>query len=111
MAQTYTPAALQPGIALTTVSAPVYTVPSATIARVARAVFSNQTSSAVTYTVSITRAGQPALTFIKAKSIAAGANDTCPEMAALVLLGGDVLSAQASAAAAVNLVISGLTVT
>ena len=110
MAQTYTPAALQPGMVLTTTLTTVYTAPVGTIARISRAVFSNVSAAPVTITVNVTRAGQSGLVLIKNTPLAVAVNDTAPELAAMVLLPGDTLSAQASAAASVNVFISGLTV-
>ena len=109
MAITYAFAALQPGVALAATSAAIYTAPSATSARVSRAVFTNTTGAAVTYTVSVIRAGKGALVLINSKTIAANGADTAPEMAALVLLTGDVVTASCSVASAVNALVSGFT--
>jgi len=110
MALTILPAALQGGVVLGTVTAPIYTAPTGKSATVKRAVFVNTGAAATLVTVTVTRGANPALTIIQGRSIGAGAADLAPELSALVLNPNDVLAAFASTGAVVNCFVSGLTV-
>ena len=110
MPLTILPAALQSGVVLGTVTAPIYTAPAGKSATIKRAVFVNTGAAATAFTVTVTRGASPPLTVIQARSIGAGAADLAPELAAFVINPNDVLSAFASTGAVVNCFVSGLTV-
>ena len=103
------PVALQPGLALTTLAAPLYLTPINTRAVVKRAVFSNPTTGPVAFTVSVQRAGVATagiLVIIPARIIAAGGTDLAGELANFVFQPGDQVLASANAAG-VNAFVSG----
>ena len=110
MALTILPAALQGGVTLGTVTAPIYTVPAGKSATIKRAVFLNTSTTATLLTVTVTRGTNATLTIIQGRSIGAYAADLAPELSALVLNYGDVLAAFASVGSVVNCFVSGLTV-
>ncbi len=102
-----TPAALQPGAVLATSATNMIigAVNSQTIIK--RVVFSNVSVNPVTITVSRTPSGGSPLIIIDAQPIAAQATYLAPELANMVLLGGDTITALASVGAAVNCFASG----
>jgi hypothetical protein len=109
---TVTPAALVGPTQLGTSIAALYTAPGATKATVSRAVFTNVTGGAVTFTVEVVRSGGSTGTdkiVISAQSVAAGAAYVAPELERLVLATGDSIQALASAATSINAIISGFT--
>ena len=101
-------AVLQGGIFLGTTTAALYTVPASRAAWVKRAVFTNTSNAAVTFTVSVSRAGGGSFVLISARSVPAGGSDLAPELVSLALGSGDGVSASASVPAVVSVVISGL---
>lgn len=92
--------------------AAVYTVPTQTLAKVGRAVFTNTTASATTITAGITTGGAlgASTTLISARPIAPGESYVSPELAGAVIPAGSAIHAFAGAAASVTLTISGLTI-
>jgi hypothetical protein len=107
MTTSASPAVLQPGVVLTTSSAPCVTGASASQTVIKRAVFTNVTAGAVTFTVTRTPSAGAPLTIINARSIAAGGTDLAPELANMVLNAGDIIAALASAGASINVFASG----
>lgn len=101
-------AALQPGLTLTTDVLPLYTVQGTHTAIVKAAVFANRSTAAASLTVNVTRSAGGSLAVIAARSLAAGETYVARELAGLVLLSGDGLTAQCSAAGAIGTVISGI---
>ncbi len=101
-------AALQPGVVLAATATPLYTVPTARTALVKQAVFTNASSAAVTITVNVARSGGGSLVLISQRSLAANSSFSSAELAGLVLLAGDAVTATASAAASVNAFMSGI---
>lgn len=89
----------------------LYTVPTATTAKVGRAVFCNASLSATTITAGITTGGAlgPSAVLVT-RSIAAGESYVSPELAGAVIPAGSQIHAFAGAASAVNLTVSGLTI-
>lgn len=103
------PTALQPGLALTTIAAPLYTAPTNTRAVIKRAVFANGSAGPVSFGVTVQRAGVAQagiLAIVPSRLIAAGATDTAPELANFVFQPGDQLLATAGAAG-INAFLSG----
>ena len=106
---TIQPAVLQPGVALGTSAAAIYTASNVTQAIVRRAVFANTTAGSVTLTVTLTRAGGSALTIVPGVAVSANEAYVSAELSGLVLNKGDVISAFSSTASAINAFISGFT--
>jgi hypothetical protein len=90
----------------------VYLSPTQTTAKIARAVFTNTSVSAVTITAGITTGGAltAATTMISARSLAPGEAYVSPELAGAVLPAGSALRAFASATPGVTFTASGLTI-
>lgn len=108
---TVTPLQLVPPQALGTTDASVYTAPTATTAKIGRAVFTNTSSSAVTITAGITTGTglTASTTMIDAQPLAAGQAYVSPELAGAVIPAGSQVHAYASAAG-VTFTASGLTI-
>jgi hypothetical protein len=98
--------------ALGNADASVYAAPTQTTAKIARAVFTNTSGSALTITAGLTTGGAlaAATTLISARSIAPGEAYVSPELAGLVIPAGSSLRAFASSAASVTFTASGLTI-
>ena len=110
MTTSVTPAILQAGAVLTTSAAAYITGGSAQQAIIKRAVFTNTTGGAVTFTVyRVPSGGTAGATneIIPARSIAANGTDLAPELANMVLGTGDTIQALAGAAASINVFASG----
>jgi hypothetical protein len=107
MTTTVTPAVLQPGIVLTGASVAIITAQANAQSIIKRAVFSNVTAGAITITVTRTPSGGAPLTIISGQPVAANSTYLAPELANMVLNGGDTINALASAAASVNAFASG----
>jgi hypothetical protein len=92
--------------------ASVYTVPTATTAKIGRAVFCNTSASALTITAGITTGGAlgASTTLISARSLAPGESYVSPELAGAVIPAGSQIHAYASAATSVTFAASGLTI-
>ena len=108
---TVTALALIPGATLGTSSANLYASPTGTTSVVKRAVFTNTSGSAVTVSVNIVRSGGSSGTanqLIDAQPIAPGGTYVSPELANMTLGPGDAIFANANAASAVNLMVSGI---
>jgi hypothetical protein len=90
----------------------VYTVPTQTTAKIARAVFTNTSASAVTITAGITTGGALAAgtTMISARSLAPGEAYVSPELAGAVLPAASAIRAYASAITSVTFTASGITI-
>ena|SRR6185503_1308799 len=97
---------------LANTDATIYTAPTQTTAKIGRAVFTNTSVSAVTITAGITTGGAlgASTTLISAQSIAAGQSYVSPELAGQVIPAGSALRAFCSAATAVTVSVSGLTI-
>lgn len=93
--------------------ASLYTAPTATTAKIGRAVFTNTSASVVTITAGITTGGAlaSATTMISARSLASGESYVAPELAGAAIPAGSQLHAYASAASAVTFTASGLAIT
>lgn len=107
---TITPVALWGPTQLDITVAPLYTSPLNGIAVIKRAVFTNTSTDPQTITVYVVRNGDsPDATniVIDARAISAGDTDLAPELANLVLGGGDSVQALASLNAVVNATASG----
>ena len=109
---TVTQQQLVPPQQLAAADAAVYTVPTNTIIKIGRAVFTNTSGSATTITAGITTGGAIPSGFaqISARPIAPGESYVSPELAGAVIPAGSALRAFAGAATAVNLTVSGLTI-
>jgi len=94
------------------VDATVYTAPTATTAKIGRAIFCNTSASAVTITAGITTGGAlgASTTLISARSLAPGETYVSPELAGAVVPAGSAIRAYASAATSVTFTASGLTI-
>lgn len=108
------PIVLQPGLVLTT--APVNGIIGGANSQttVKRAVFVNTTTVAVTITAfRVLSAGTAGVTntIIPGRSLAAGATDLAPELAGMVLNGGDTIQCEAGTTAVVNFFASGFVTT
>lgn len=101
-------AVLQGGVALSTGSTTLYTVPVAKSAWVKRAVFTNTTGATIAIAVAVSRAGAPGLAIISSQALAAGTAYVSPELSGLALNAGDAILASATAIG-INAFISGLT--
>ena len=106
---TIQPAILQPGIALDTTSAAIYTASTVAQAIVRRAVFANVTGASTSLTVTVTRAGGSALVIVPGVAVSANEAYVSPELSGLVLGKGDVISASCGTASALNVFVSGFT--
>jgi hypothetical protein len=114
MTTNVTPAVLQPGTQITASPLAYVTASANSQAIIKRAVFTNVTAGAVTFTVFRVSSGGTAgvtNTIIVARSIAAGGTDLAPELANMVLNAGDMVQAEASAAASINVFASGFVAT
>lgn len=114
MATSVVPKVLQPGLVLT--ASPVVAVTGSANSQtvVKRAVFTNTTTVAVTVTAfRVINSGTVGVTneIIPARSVAAGGTDLAPELAGMVLNGGDTIQCEAGTAAVVNFFASGFVVT
>lgn len=107
MTTNVTPAVLQKGVVLTTGAVAIVTGVAASQTIIKRAVFSNVTATPVTITVSRTPSGGSPLIIIDVQSVAANSTYLAPELANMVLLAGDTITALCSAAASVNAFASG----
>lgn len=107
MTTSVTPASLQPGLVLTTSNAVMVTGATKSQTIVKRAVFTNVTNAAVTFSVTLLPFGGSGLVIIPQRTIALFGTDLAPELSNLVLNGGDEIVALASAGAAVNAFASG----
>lgn len=110
MTTSVTPAVLQPGTPLTVAAAAYVTGATSSQTIIKRAVFNNSTAGAVTFTVwRVPGGGTPVAgnMIINARSIAASGSDLAPELANMVLNGGDTIQALASAGASINVFVSG----
>lgn len=109
---TVTVLALVPDATLTAADQPYYTCPQNTTAQAKRAVFTNTSNAAVNVTVNVVRNGSGASTttnvLIPGKAVAPNDTYVAPELAGLVLAGGDAIHALASTAGVINLMISGI---
>jgi hypothetical protein len=88
-----------------------YTCPANSAVKVASAVLTNNTGSAVTVSVSVLKSGQTAdgtHRVLSGYSLAAGDSTVLSELAGVFLGPGDFVSAIASAATSVTLVMSGV---
>ena len=101
------PAVLQPGAVLTTSTVTYITGAANSQTIIKRVVFTNVTAGAVTITVFRTPSGGSPLTIIDVQSIPGNATYLAPELANMVLSGGDTIGAQASAGASINVFASG----
>ena len=101
-------AVLQGGVALSTGSTTLYTVPTAKSAWVKRAVFTNTTGASIAIAVAVSRAGGAGLAIISSQALAAGTAYVSPELSGLALNAGDAILASATAIG-INAFISGLT--
>lgn len=92
--------------------APLYTTPALTTAKIGRAVFSNTDTAPHSITINITTGtSTTANQFINARVLSPGETYVSPELAGAVLPAGSVLRGLCSAAAVVNLTVSGMLVT
>lgn len=107
MATSYAIQVLQPGVVLGTVDS-VVTPAIAQNAVIRAATFANVTGSAVTLTLSIKRSGVAAQALLSARVIQANDTLVCRELVNQMLAPGDTLLAHASAAAALNVFITGV---
>ena len=101
------PAVLQGGIALATTATALYTATAN--AKVTAPAFTNTTAAAVTLTVSVTRHTGTAMVITSAASVPGNSVYLAPELSGLVLAVGDVISAEANTASAINAFLSGIT--
>jgi hypothetical protein len=103
---------LIPPAQLPNADASAYVVPTLTTAKIARAVFTNTSGSAVTITAGITTGGAltAGTTMISARSLAPGEAYVSPELAGAVLPAGSAVRAYASALTSVTFTASGLTI-
>lgn len=90
----------------------LYTVPAQTTAKIGRAVFTNTSGFPVTLTAGITTGGalSAATTLISARTLAPGESYVSPELAGAVMPAGAALRALAGTAAAITVMVSGLTI-
>lgn len=110
MTTNVTPSPLQPGAQLTTTATTYVTGASNSQTIIKRAVFTNVTAGAVTFTVYRVPGGGTAAaanTIIPTRSIAVGGTDLAPELANAVLNPGDTIQALASALSSINVFVSG----
>lgn len=110
MTTNVSPAVLQPGAQLTVSAIPYVTGVASSQTIVKRAVFTNVTAAAVTFTVyRVPVSGTPGPTneVIPARSIPANGTDLAPELANMVLNAGETIQALAGATTAVNVFASG----
>lgn len=110
MSTSISPAVLQAGAVLTTSAATYITAAANSQTIIKRAVFTNVTGGAVTFTVYRVPSGGSAVTgneIIPARSIAAGATDLAPELSNMVLNAGDFIAALASTGTSINMFASG----
>lgn len=110
MTTSITPAVLQRGIQLTATAAVYITGGPNSLTIIKRAVFTNITGAAVTYSVwRVFASGTQGATnqIIPPRTIAAGSTDLAPELAGMMLGAGDTIQCLASAAASVNMFASG----
>jgi hypothetical protein len=110
MTTNVSPAVLQPGAVLTASPLAYVTGQANSQVIIKRAVFTNTTSGAVTFTVyRVPSSGTPATgeIIISARSIAANGTDLAPELSNMVLNAGDTIQAEASAATSINMFASG----
>jgi len=93
---------------LTASSQELYAAPTApaTKAAVVHGVAVNTSSAAVTFTVTVTRSGSTAATYISARTIPPGKSDFMPEIVGRRFNSGTTIDALASVASAINLSIS-----
>jgi hypothetical protein len=102
-----TPVVLQPGATLTVGNVTYITGPANSQTIIKRAVFTNITAGAVSFTVSRTPSGGVGLEIIYGRSIAANTTDLAPELSNMVLNPGDTIQAAASAGASIHMFASG----
>jgi hypothetical protein len=110
MTTNVTPAVLAPSAQLTAGVVTYITGTANAQTIIKRAVFTNVTAGAVTFTVwRVPSGGTSGSTnlLIDARSIAAGGTDLAPELANMVLYAGDTIQAEASAATSINFTASG----
>lgn len=107
MATNVDAAVLNAGVQITTGAVAYITGGANTKTVIRRAVFNNITGGAVTITVRRTPSGGGALDLITARPVAASGTDLAPELANMVLNGGDTISCLASANTAINFFASG----
>lgn len=109
---TITPAQLVAPQQLGAADASLYAPATNTTAQIGRAVFSNTTASAVTFTAGITTGGAlgASTTLIPARVLAPGEAYVSPELAGAVIPQNAQLHASASVAAAVTVMVSGVIV-
>ena len=101
-------AVLQGGVALTTGSNTIYTVPTGKSAWVKRAVFTNTTGATIAIAVAISRAGGFGMAIISSQALTAGSAYVSPELSGLAMNAGDAILASATAIG-INAFVSGLT--
>lgn len=111
MSTNLTPAVYEGGVTLTTSTVVYITGAVNSQYVIKRAVFTNTTNVATTFTVTRTPSGGSAFTLIPARSITGPGTDLAPELANMVLLPGDEISAFASANASINMFATGWTAT
>lgn len=114
MATTVNFAVLQPGVLLTASAATVITGAANSQTQIKRAVFTNVTAIATTITAwRVTSGGSVGVTnqIIPARAIAGNSTDLAPELAGMVLNGGDFISCDAGVVSAVNFFASGIIAT
>ncbi len=92
------------------VDAAYYTTPANTTAKIGRAVFSNPTAGAVTVTVNIGSTSSASNQILNAVSIGPGETYVSSELAGFVLPASYSIRGLASAAAAIVIAISGVTI-
>lgn len=107
---TITPAQLVAPQLLGTADASLYSPSTPVAAQIGRAVFTNTSASATTITAGITSGGAlgASTTMISTRSIAPGESYVSPELAGAVIPSGSQLHANAGAASAVTLTVSGI---
>ncbi len=109
---TIQPAVLTPSAPLSNTAAAIYTTPTAGRTVVRRAVFTNTDTSPRTITVHRVPLSGSAVTanvLIQARRLAPGEAYVAPELASMVLNGGDAIFAAADVAGVVNVTMSGFT--
>ena len=109
-----TPAVLQPGVQITTAAVAYVTGGVNAQTLIKRAVFTNITAGAITFTVNrVPSGGAVGATniIIDARSIAALGTDLAPELANMVLNAGDTIQCLASANTSINFFASGFVAT
>lgn len=110
MTTNVTPAVLQPGAVLTAAAVAYVTGALNSQTIIKRAVFTNSTNGAVTYTVYVVPFGDTptmANVIILSRSIAAFGTDLAPELANMVLNQGDTIQCLAGAVTSINVFASG----